>query len=91
VFCLSLSLLPEPARCVDHALSFMRPGGQLVILDSVPDPRRPLASFLIRAKAGPVGAEPDASPLAHLKARLAELHERRLHGGVYSLRSGRKP
>jgi ubiquinone/menaquinone biosynthesis C-methylase UbiE len=89
VFCLSLSLFPEPERCVERALSYTRPGGQLVIVDSIPDPRRPLASFLIRAKAGRVGAAPDAFPLELLRRRLARLHERRLLGGVYSLLSGR--
>jgi ubiquinone/menaquinone biosynthesis C-methylase UbiE len=91
VFCLSLSLLPEPGRCVEHALSFTKPGGQLVIVDSIPDPRRPIASFLIRAKASRVGAEPDAFPLALLEARLADFRERRLQGGVYSLLTGRRP
>jgi ubiquinone/menaquinone biosynthesis C-methylase UbiE len=91
VFCLSLSLLPEPGRCLAHALSFTKPGGQLVIVDSIPDSRRPIASFLIRAKAGHVGAEPDAFPLALLKARLVDFRERRMQGGVYSLVTGRKP
>jgi hypothetical protein len=91
VFRLSLSLLPEPGRRVERALSFTKPGGQLVIVDSIPDPRRPLASFLIRAKAGRVGAEPDAFPLALLKRRLVDFHERRLQGGVYSLVTGRRP
>jgi len=59
--------------------------------DSIPDPRRPIASFLIRAKAERVGAEPDAFPLAHLKTLLERFRERRMQGGVYSLVTGRKP
>lgn len=91
VFCLCLSGLFEPERCVDRAFSFLRPGGQLVIVDSVLDPRRRVASFVIRAKAGSAGAEPDSFPLAHLRARLPDLRERPMQGGVYSLLTGRKP
>jgi ubiquinone/menaquinone biosynthesis C-methylase UbiE len=90
VFCLSLSLLPEPERCLERALSFTKPAGQLVIVDSIPDPQRPIASLLIRAKAGRVGAEPDAFPLALLRARLTDFRERRMLGGVYTLVTGRK-
>jgi hypothetical protein len=50
-----------------------------------------LASWVIRAKAGFVGAEPNAFPLAHLDRELADLTERPLQGGVYSLLAGRKP
>jgi ubiquinone/menaquinone biosynthesis C-methylase UbiE len=91
VFCLCLSGLPEPERCVERALSYTKPGGQLAIVDSIPDPRRPLASWLIRAKAPRVGAEPDAFPLALLQARLEGFRERRMQGGVYSLVTGHKP
>lgn len=91
VFCLSLRLLPHPARAVERALSFTRPGGRWVIVDSIPNADRPLASWVIRAKAGFVGAEPDAFPLTHLDRELEGVTERPLQGRVYSLLVGRKP
>jgi ubiquinone/menaquinone biosynthesis C-methylase UbiE len=91
VFCLSLTTLPDPARCFARAVSWLAPGGQLVVLDSFLEPKRRLAALAIRLKSPLVGADPTDVSLAELAAPLESVRLRRFHGGVYTLLSGRKP
>jgi phosphatidylethanolamine/phosphatidyl-N-methylethanolamine N-methyltransferase len=57
---LALTAFPEPMRCLDRALAWLRPGGQLVVLDSFLIPGRRFANWIVRAKAPAVGAVPEA-------------------------------
>jgi ubiquinone/menaquinone biosynthesis C-methylase UbiE len=91
VFCLSLTTMPSPGSCFARALAWLEPGGQLVVLDSFLDPRRRLASLAIRLKSPLVGADPAAISLEEVCAGLESVRMRHLHGGVYTLLSGRKP
>ena len=91
VFCLSLTTLPDPARCFARAVSWLAPGGQLVVLDSFLEPKRRLAGLVIRLESPLVGAGPTDVSLAELAAPLETVRLRRFHGGVYTLLSGRKP
>jgi ubiquinone/menaquinone biosynthesis C-methylase UbiE len=86
---LALTVFPEPLRCLDRALTWLRPGGQLVVLDSFLIPGRHLANLLVRAKAPAVGAEPESVPLDALLARLQGAQVVSLFGGSYTLVSGR--
>jgi hypothetical protein len=61
-----------------------------VILDSIPEPDRPLAR-LIRAKAPLVGARPSTLPLDFARRHLEDLRVRYFFGGVCTLVSGRRP
>jgi demethylmenaquinone methyltransferase/2-methoxy-6-polyprenyl-1,4-benzoquinol methylase len=89
-FCLSLTALSGPVACLERALSWLVPGGQLVVLDSLPEAERPLARRVIRAKARFVGAEPSEGPLRYLVDHLEAARIRRFQLGVYTLVSGRK-
>jgi ubiquinone/menaquinone biosynthesis C-methylase UbiE len=91
VFCLSLTTMPEPALCFTRAHSWLKPGGQLVVLDSFLEPERRLAGLAVRLKSPLVGADPAAVSLRELTARLESVRLRQFHGGVYTLLSGRKP
>jgi len=91
VFCLSLSTMDDPRRCLDHAVSMLAPGGQLVILDSIPERSRRLASVVMQLKAPLVGARPTSLPLEFALANLEEVRIRSFFLGVYSLLSARKP
>jgi ubiquinone/menaquinone biosynthesis C-methylase UbiE len=91
VFCLALSGMPEPERVLVRALSWLRPGGQLVVLDSFLEPDRRLAALVIRLKSPLVGADPAALTLDSVTSKLASPHIQRFQGGTYTLVSGRKP
>jgi len=91
IFCLSLSTFGEPERCLEHVTAMLEPGGQLVILDSIPEPSRPIARWVMRLKAPLVGARPTSVPLEFVSARLEDVRFRRFYGGVYALLSARKP
>jgi ubiquinone/menaquinone biosynthesis C-methylase UbiE len=90
VFCLSLTTMPDPARCFARALSWLKPGGQLVILDSFLEPGHRLAGLAIRLKSPFVGADPTAVSLTEFTAALESVRLQRFHGGVYTLLIGRK-
>ena len=91
VLSLSLSTLGDPRRCLDHVLSILKPGGQLVIFDSIPEKSHRLASVLIHLKAPLVGARPTGVPLEFASANLESIRLQRFLAGVYSLLSARKP
>jgi hypothetical protein len=83
--------MPDPGRCFARALSWLEPGGQLVVLDSFLEPKRRLAGLAIRLKSPLVGADPGAVSLGELAAPLESVRIRHFHAGVYTLLSGRKP
>jgi hypothetical protein len=82
--------MPEPDERLEQALAWLEPGGQLVVLDSFPEPGRPLARWVIHAKAPFVRAQPNQRPLQLLRERLDGLRIRHFHHGVYTLVSGRR-
>ncbi|TMA35225.1 MAG: class I SAM-dependent methyltransferase [Deltaproteobacteria bacterium] len=90
VFCLVLSCLPAPLACADRALSWLRPGGQLVVLDSFLRPGHPITNWVVKAKAPHVGAVPEDLPLDPLLARLNDPRTQSHFLGSYILVSGRK-
>ena len=91
VFCLSLTTMPDPGRCLFRALSWLKPGGQLVILDSFLERDRQLAGLAIRLKSPLVGADPTAVSLDQIASSLDSFRLQRFHTGVYTLAWGRKP
>ena len=91
VFCLALSGIPDTQACLEKALSMLEPGGQLVVLDSIPEPEPCLANFVIRMKDPMVGAVATRLPLEFAAKRMTGLRTRSLSGGVYTVLSARKP
>jgi ubiquinone/menaquinone biosynthesis C-methylase UbiE len=91
VFCLALSGFPDTQACLEKALSMLGPGGQLVVLDSIPKPEPCLANFVIRAKDPMVGAVATRLPLEFAEKHMTDLRTRSLSGGVYTVLSARKP
>ncbi len=90
VFCLVLSCLPAPLACAERALSWLRPGGQLVVLDSFLMPGRPITNWMVRTKAPLVGAVPEDLPLDALLSRLRDHRTQSHFLGIYTLVLGRK-
>ena len=62
-----------------------------MILDSFPQPTRPVANFFVRIKAPLVGAVPTLEALDFVRLRMEDVRELSLSGGVYTLVSARKP
>lgn len=91
VMSLVLSTIPEPLRCLDRALSWLAPGGQIVLLDSFLLPGRWLVNRVVSAKARVVGAVPGDLPLEEVTRRLAGPRVTARLGGTYHLVSGRRP
>jgi hypothetical protein len=61
---------PRSLACADRALFWLRPSGQLVVLDSFLRSGHPIANWVVRTKAPHVGAVPEDLPLDALLARL---------------------
>ena len=91
VFSLALSAMPECRRCLEKAWSTLKPGGRLAILDSMPEPKRPIANWIIHRKAPLVGAVPTLEPLEFANQKLENVRLERLSLGVYQVLSGTKP
>jgi ubiquinone/menaquinone biosynthesis C-methylase UbiE len=89
VFCLSLTTMPDAEGCLARAIAWLKPGGQLVVLDSFPERCRPVARWVIHGKASLVGAQPSERPLEFMRESLEAVRIRRFHLGVYTLVSGR--
>ena len=77
-------------RRADRALSWLRPGGQLVALDSFLRRGHPINNWVVKAKAPHVGAVPEDLPLDPLLTRLNDPRTRAHFLGSYLLVSGRK-
>jgi ubiquinone/menaquinone biosynthesis C-methylase UbiE len=90
VFCLALSCLPNPLACADRAISWLRPGGQLIVLDSFLRPGHAIANWVVKTKAPHVGAVPEDLPLNALLSRLHDPRTQSHFLGSYILVSGRK-
>ena len=73
---------------MERALSWLTPGGHLVVLDSFLDAGGAAARWTIRAKARWVGADPTAIALADLLERLQDPQVQHFHGGSYTLVAG---
>jgi ubiquinone/menaquinone biosynthesis C-methylase UbiE len=91
VFSLALSAMPDAPGCLEKARAMLEPGGQLVILDSFPQPSKPVANFFVHMKAPLVGAVPTRDALDFLSQRMEDVREISLSGGVYTVVSARKP
>ena len=94
VFCLSLSTVPDCEAALRQALSITRPGGQLVIADSIPLHSRwyhALTNAYVRLKALMVGADGRSCILELARRELADVRVSPMAFGVYTLIVGRRP
>lgn len=76
VFCLALTAIPDSIKALEKAISILKPGGQLLILDSIPLNSRwyhPFANIYIYAKSMIVGAKPNKSILDHITNNLVNV------------------
>lgn len=94
VFCLALTAIPDSIKALSKANSLLKPGGQLLILDSIPLHSRwyhPFANIYMYAKSMIVGAKPNKAIFAYLTDNLVHVEIKERVFGVYTLISAFKP
>ncbi len=94
IFCLALTAIPNSIKALEKAVSILKPGGQMIILDSIPLSSRwyhLLANIYMIAKSMIVGAKPNRSILDYINENLADIVIKERVFGVYTLISAFKP
>jgi len=94
VFCLALTAIPDSIKALKKASSLLKPGGQLLILDSIPLNSRwyhPFANIYMYAKSMIVGAKPNRSILNYIADNLVNAAIKERVFGIYTLISAFKP
>ena len=94
VFCLALTAIPDSIKALRKALSMLKPGGQLIILDSIPLSSRwyhPFANIYMYAKSIIVGAKPKKAILNYITENLISISVKEKVFGVYTVISAFKP
>jgi len=94
VFCLALTAIPDSIKALKKAVSILKPGGQLLILDSIPLGSRwyhPFANIYMYAKSMIVGAKPNKHILDYITDNLANVAVKERVFGIYTLISAFKP
>ena len=93
VFCLALTAMPDYKKAIEKAMSILKPGGQLLIIDSIPLKSKwyhPISNAYIYLKSMVVGAKPVGAIVDFINERTAQAEEREMVLGVYTLIDARK-
>jgi len=88
VFCLALTAMPDYQKALEKALSILKPGGQLLIIDSIPLHAKwyhPLTNAYMYLKSIVVGAKPVAEIFHYIEERMTQIERKEMVFGVYTL------
>ena len=88
VFCLALTAMPDYKKALEKAISILKPGGQLLIIDSIPLDSKwyhPIANAYIYLKSMVVGAKPVKEIIQFIEERTTQVETREMVLGVYTL------
>lgn len=88
VFCLALTAMPDYKKALEKAISILKPGGQLLIIDSIPLDSKwyhPIANAYIYLKSMVVGAKPAKEIFELVEERTTQVETREMAFGVYTL------
>lgn len=88
VFCLALTAMPDYKKALEKAISILKPGGQLLILDSIPLYSKwyhPIANAYMYLKSVVVGAKPAAEILNYIEQKTTKFEKKEMVFGVYTL------
>ena len=93
IFCLSLTAIPDSTKALKKALSVLKPGGQLLIVDSIPLSSRwwhPVTNAYIYLKSLVVGAKPTKNILSFVHEHMADVQIEEMLYGVYTVITAKK-
>lgn len=93
IFCLALTAMPEYQKAVNKALSILKPGGQLLIIDSFPLKNKwyhSISNIYIYLKSLVVGAKPVSEIIDYIKEHTTNFEMQEMVLGVYTLIHARK-
>ena len=88
VFCLALTAMPDYKKALEKAISILKPGGQLLIIDSIPLHSKwyhPIANAYMYLKSIVVGAKPVAKILNYIEQNTTQFEKKEMVFGVYTL------
>ncbi|MDD2467012.1 MAG: class I SAM-dependent methyltransferase [Desulfobulbus sp.] len=92
VFCLALTAMPDYKKALDTALSILKPGGQLIVIDSIPLYSKwyhPMANAYMYLKSVVVGAKPVAEIFNYIEEKMDQFQTKEMVFGVYTLITAR--
>ena len=93
IFCLALTAIPNVTKALKKALSILKTGGQLIIVDSFPIHSRwwhIFTNVYIALKSMVVGARPSSKVLPFVEKNMVDVQIEEMVGGVYTLITARK-
>jgi demethylmenaquinone methyltransferase/2-methoxy-6-polyprenyl-1,4-benzoquinol methylase len=93
VFCLALTAMPDYEKALEKALSILKPGGQLLIIDSFPLHTKwyhPISNIYIYLKSMVVGAKPVGKIINLIREKTDDFENQEMVLGVYTLIDTRK-
>jgi ubiquinone/menaquinone biosynthesis C-methylase UbiE len=94
VFCLALTAMPDYKKALEKAISILKPGGQLLIIDSIPLHSKwyhPIANAYMYFKSIVVGAKPVAGISNFIEEKTVKFEKKEMVFGVYTLINVRAP
>ena len=93
IFCLALTAIPNTTKALEKALSILKPGGQLIIIDSIPldfSWWHPFTNFYIYLKSLIVGAKPTRKILSFVTDNMVDLEIEEMLYGIYTVIAAKK-
>ena len=93
IFCLALTAIPNSLKALQKGLSILKPGGQLIIIDSIPLHSRwwhPFTNAYIYLKSLVVGAKPTRKILSFIQGNMIEIQIKEMAFGIYTVITARK-
>ena len=93
IFCLALTAIPDATKALQKALSILKTGGQLIIVDSIPLNSRwwhPLTNIYIYLKSLVVGAKPTKKILSFIHKNMVDVEIEEMAYGVYTVITAQK-
>jgi len=93
IFCLALTAIPNATNALEKALSILKPGGQLIIIDSIPLNSKwwhPFTNIYIYLKSLLVGAKPTRKILSFINEKMVEIQIEEMLYGIYTVITAKK-